>query len=41
VVPSTIYYPPLVDIRVSDFIEALEEDKELKKFMTIRVCTNE
>ena len=41
VLPSTIYYPPLVDIRVSEFIEALEEDEELKKFMTILVCTNE
>ena len=40
VLPSTVYYPPLVDVRVSDFIEALEEDKELKKFITILVCTN-
>ena len=40
VLPSTIYYPPLVDVRVSGFIEALEEDKELKKFITILVCTN-
>jgi len=40
VLPLTVYYPPVVDIRVSGFIEALEEDKELKKFMTILVCTN-
>ena len=40
VLPSTIYYPPLVDVRISEFIEALEEDKELKKFITILVCTN-
>lgn len=39
--PSTSYYPPTVDTRVSEFIEALKEDKELKKFMTILVCTNE
>lgn len=37
--PLTEYYPPMVDIRLSEFIEALEEDKELKKFMTILVCT--
>ena len=36
---STDYYPPLVDARVSEFIEALEEDEELKKFISIRVCT--
>lgn len=41
VLPSTIYYPQLVDVRISEFIEGLEEDKELKKFMTILVCTNE
>lgn len=40
VLPSTIYYPPLVGVRISEFIEALEEDKELKKFITILVCTN-
>ena len=43
ILPGTIYYPPLVDVRVSEFIEfieALEEDKELKKFITILVCTN-
>ena len=40
VLPSTIYYPPSVDVRIGDFIEALEEDKELKKFITILVCTN-
>ena len=38
--PSTEYYPPMVDIRLTEFIEALEEDKELKKFITILVCTN-
>lgn len=36
---STDYYPPLVDVRVSDFIKALEEDKELKKFISILVYT--
>lgn len=40
VLPVTIYYTPLVDVRISEFIEALEEDKELKKFITILVCTN-
>ena len=39
--PSTEYYPPMVDIRLSEFIEALEEDEELKKFTTILVCTKE
>ena len=41
ILPSTSYYPPTVDTRVSEFIEALKEDEELKKFMTILVCTNE
>ena len=36
---STDYYPPLVDARVSEFIEALEEDEELKKFISILVYT--
>ena len=36
---STDYYPPLVDVTVSDFIKALEEDEELKKFISILVCT--
>ena len=39
--PSTSYYPPLVDIRMGEFIEALKEDEELKKFITILVCTKE
>ena len=36
---STDYYPASVDVRVSDFIKALEEDEELKKFISILVCT--
>lgn len=36
---ETVYYPPSVDVRVSEFFEALERDVELKKFMTILVCT--
>ena len=36
---STDYYPPLVDVGVSDFIKALEEDEELKKFISILVYT--
>lgn len=36
---STDYYPPLVNVHVSDFIKALEEDEELKKFISILVCT--
>ena len=40
VLPSTIYYPSSVDVRVGEFIEAIEEDKELKKFISILVCTN-
>ena len=39
--PSTAYYPPSVDVRLSEFLQALEEDEELKKFMTILVCTKE
>lgn len=39
--PGTGYYPPSVDVRVSEFFEALEEDEELKKFMTILVCIKE
>ena len=35
VLPWITYYPPLVDVKINDFIEALEEDKELKKFITI------
>ena len=31
--PGTIYYPPSVDIRISEFFEALGEDEELKKYM--------
>ena len=31
ILPGTIYYPPSVDIRISEFFEALEEDEELKK----------
>jgi hypothetical protein len=38
--PGTPYYPPTVDVRVSEFLQALEKDAELKKFMTILVCTN-
>jgi len=41
VLSETVYYPPSVDVRVSDFLEALEEDKELKKFMTVLVCIKE
>jgi len=37
---GTAYYPPSVDVRISEFIEALEEDDELKKFMTILACIN-
>ena len=37
---GTTYYPPSVDVRISEFIEALEEDDELKKFMTILACIN-
>ena len=36
---SIDYSPPLVDVRVSEFIKALEEDEELKKFISILVCT--
>ena len=36
---STDYYPPIVDVPVSEFIQALEEDKELKKFISILVYT--
>lgn len=36
---STDYYPPLVNVHVSDFIKALEENEELKKFISILVCT--
>lgn len=38
--PGTIYYPPSVDIRISEFIEALEEDEELKKYMSSLVYTS-
>lgn len=38
--PCTFYYPPSLDTRVSEFLQALEDDEELKKFMTIRVCFN-
>ena len=36
---STNYYPLLVYVRVSDFIKALEENEELKKFISIPGCT--
>ena len=39
--PATDYYPPSVDVRLSEFLEALEEDEELKKFMSILVCIKE
>ena len=41
VLPATGYYPPSVDVRVSEFLQVLEEDEELKKFITILVCTKE
>jgi hypothetical protein len=31
VLPGTAYYPPSLDTRVSEFLEALTEDEELKK----------
>ena len=33
ILPGTIYYPPSVDIRITEFFEALGEDEELKKYM--------
>lgn len=33
IVPGTIYYPPSVNIRISEFFEAVKEDEELKKYM--------
>ena len=41
VLPGTKYYPPSVDVRISEFLEVLKEDEEIKKFMTILVCTKE
>lgn len=38
--PATLYYPPSVDTRLSSFLEDLETNKHLKKFMTIPVCFN-
>nr|YP_009686110.1 hypothetical protein [Halamphora americana]QDR24929.1 hypothetical protein [Halamphora americana] len=38
VLPATGYYPPSVDVPVSEFIQVIEEEEELKKFMTILVC---
>jgi hypothetical protein len=36
---ESCYFPPTVDVRVSDFVKALEEDSELKKYMALLVCT--
>ena len=38
--PATLYYPPSVDTRLSLFLDALEKNEDLKKFMTIPVCIN-
>ena len=40
ILPGTFYYPPSLNTWLSDFLQALEDDEELKKFMTIHVCFN-
>ena len=36
----TIYYPPTADVLISEFLETLTEDEELKKHVNSLVSTN-